>query len=377
MDRREFFRVAGGGSFALALAGVSTPEADAGQAAQNTARGKRVVPGSLANRLKLKWKFKTGGPVVSSPTVANGRVYVGSGDDYVYAIGLNNGSQIWAFKTKGAVEATAKVEQNTVLIGSSDGRLYGLNTVNGKPRWQYPTDDKILGGANTIPAPNGKGTWVIVGSYDNRIHCVNLATGKKVWAFETENYINGTPAISDGKIIFGGCDGMLYVVRLSDGKKIQAIEIGDYIAGSATVDGRLAYLGHYGNAVICADLIAGKVVWANRDYRFPYFSTPAVTQDRVVIGGRDKRVHCLNRANGKEVWNFRTRGKVDSSPMICDGKVVVGSEDGKLYMLGLNDSKEIWSYQIGAPIISSPNIVNGTVLVGADDGFVYAFGAAG
>jgi outer membrane protein assembly factor BamB len=75
-------------------------------------------------------------------------------------------------------------------------------------------------------------------------------------------------------------------------------------------------LGHYGNAVIRANVATGKIVWTYRERGFPYFSTPAVTPSRVVIGGRDKRVHGIERATGKGLWTFRTRGKVDSSPVI-------------------------------------------------------------
>ena len=84
-------------------------------------------------------------------------------------------------------------------------------------------------------------------------------------------------------------------------------------------------------------------------------------------------MHCLNRADGKEVWQFKTRGKVDSSPLVCGDKILVGSEDGRFYMVGLNDGKERWSYQIGAPVMSSPSVTKGYVFIGADDGFLYAF----
>jgi outer membrane protein assembly factor BamB len=224
---------------------------------------------------------------------------------------------------------------------------------------------------------------VVVGSYDNHVHCVDAATGKPVWKHETGNYVNGTPAISNGKVIVGGCDGMLYVLRLADGKPDPSIEVGEYIAGSAAVGERHAYLGHYGNAVVCADLGARKIAWTYQDRRrFPFFSSPAVTADRVVIGGRDRAVHCINRRDGKGVWTFRTRGKVDSSPVVCGDRVVVGSEDGRLYLLRLQDGRQLWSYQIGKPVMSSPAVVrapgrtDGMVIVGADDGYVYAFGAA-
>ena len=96
----------------------------------------------------------------------------------------------------------------------------------------------------------------------------------------------------------------------------------------------------------------------------------------VVVGCRDKRLHCLDRKSGKRLWAFRTRGSVDSSPVVADGKVVVGSNDGNLYIVSLADGKKLWSYEIGEPIIAAPALANGVVIIGAEDGRVYAFGPA-
>src|SRR5437016_4621134 len=53
--------------------------------------------GSLPSSLKPGWKFKTGGPVVSSAAVANGIVYIGSDDKNVYALSLADGTKVWAY----------------------------------------------------------------------------------------------------------------------------------------------------------------------------------------------------------------------------------------------------------------------------------------
>ncbi|MCX5637702.1 MAG: PQQ-like beta-propeller repeat protein, partial [Planctomycetota bacterium] len=184
----------------------------------------------------------------------------------------------------------------------------------------------------------------------------------------------GSPAVSDGKVVFGGCDARIHVVSSADGKMLTQIDTGSYIAGSAAlVEGRV-YVGNYDNVFICADIAAGAVVWKYTGETAPIFSSPAVDEDVVVFGCRDKRVHCVSRDNGKAVWTFQTSGEVDSSPAICGDKVVVGSGDGRLYMLRLSDGKQVWSYEVGQPIISSPAVAGGIVVVGSDDGFVYAFG---
>ena len=102
---------------------------------------------------------------------------------------------------------------------------------------------------------------------------------------------------------------------------------------------------------------------------------PGIGGDRVVFGGRDKKLHCLRRDDGSVLWTFPTRRKVDGSPVICGDKVVFGSGDGRLYLLRLSDGSELWRYDIGRPVFSSPAVVDSVVVVGASDGRVYAFGA--
>jgi outer membrane protein assembly factor BamB len=99
-----------------------------------------------------------------------------------------------------------------------------------------------------------------------------------------------------------------------------------------------------------------------------------------VFGGRDKILHCVSRKDGKSLWSFATKGKVDSSPVICGDKVIVGSDDGRLYLVALDsptpNGKELWKYEIGQPIGSSPAVAQGKVVIGCDDGNVYCFGSA-
>jgi hypothetical protein len=105
---------------------------------------------------------------------------------------------------------------------------------------------------------------------------VDAVSGEVVWKYETESYINGTPAVADGKVAFGGCDARVYVISAQDGKKLNEIDAGSYIAGSAAFDGVRVYLGHYGNEFICADTNTTEILW-RREGGDPFFSTPAVS----------------------------------------------------------------------------------------------------
>ncbi|MCX7887901.1 MAG: PQQ-like beta-propeller repeat protein [Verrucomicrobiae bacterium] len=145
------------------------------------------------------------------------------------------------------------------------------------------------------------------------------------------------------------------------------------MAGSVALAGGRAYLGHYGGEVICAGLARTNIVWRYKGGD-AFFSSPAVTEKFVLIGGRDKRLHCVDRDTGKLLWAFETRDEVDCSPVAAGDKVLFGSGDGRFYMCSVTDGKLLWSYDVGKPISSSPAVVGTVVVVGAEDGVVYAFG---
>ncbi len=322
------------------------------------------------------WSTNLGKPIKAGAAIAGGRVFVGDDAGVVHALELSTGKELWTFKTLGPIEATPLVLDGVVFLGSSDANLYALDAATGAQKWKYETGDKILGGANHAKNPNGEGTWLVIGSYDSNLHCIDAATGKSVWTHQTDNYINGTPALlPTGEVLFGGCDSYIHVLQLADGAELRQIESDAYIASSVAVADGIGYVGNYGNLVLAIDPKAGSVLWKYRDRNFPYFSSAAVTDDRVILGCRDKRLHCIDRATGKSVWTFQTRGEVESSPVVCGDAIVVGSGDGRLYCVTLADGKERWTFEVGAPVTASPAVSDGLIVVGAEDGNLFAIGA--
>lgn len=367
------------------LLGAANPLSSASDKPQNEwprHRGDPALNGiaqsELGNKLSLEWVFDTGDFLKSSVVVAHGLAYIGAESGTLHAIDLKSGKEKWSYKTDMAIEAPPLVEAGQVFAGSTDGFLYSLDALTGELRWKYETDGEIMGAPNQAVRPKSKDSVLVVGSYDNFVHCIDLVSGKLLWKFETQNYVNGVPTIYEGKnVVFGGCDAMLYVVSLEDGKSVRSVEVEAPIAASVAVADGVGYVGNMDRAVMAFDLETTDMVWSYQPKSFPYFSSPAVTDKSVLIGGRDKGLHCINRVSGKPTWRFSARGRIDSSPVVSGDKVVFGSMDGKLYLVSLDSGSEVVSYEIGEPISSTPAVVAGKVIVGCEDGKVYAFQTKG
>jgi outer membrane protein assembly factor BamB len=119
-----------------------------------------------------------------------------------------------------------------------------------------------------------------------------------------------------------------------------------------------------------------KIVWRYQhpERKFPFYASAAVARDRVVVGGRDKLVHCLDAATGKSLWTFATKARIDGSPAIAGGRVYAGSGDGTLYVIDLADGSRRGAFEAGAPISASPAIAGGRLVVGTQDGRIYCLG---
>ncbi|HYL27507.1 MAG TPA: PQQ-binding-like beta-propeller repeat protein, partial [Candidatus Nitrosotalea sp.] len=78
---------------------------------------------------------------LSSPAVAGGVVYAGSGDHNVYALDAATGRLRWKFATANVVHASPAVAGGTVFIGSWDRYLYALDARSGALKWKFATGD--------------------------------------------------------------------------------------------------------------------------------------------------------------------------------------------------------------------------------------------
>jgi eukaryotic-like serine/threonine-protein kinase len=154
------------------------------------------------------------------------------------------------------------------------------------------------------------------------------------------------------------------------------VESGAYTGASPVLDGTRAYFGTFNNEVLALDLKARRIAWryADRETRFPYYSSGALVNGRVILGGRDKIVRAIDTASGKEAWRFVTRARVDSSPVVAGGRVFIGSSDGKLYVLDAATGKKVSEFDAGAGLTASPAIAGGKVVIGSQDGTLYALG---
>jgi outer membrane protein assembly factor BamB len=328
--------------------------------------------------LILKWKFTTGSAVFSSPAVANGAVYVGSDDTYVYALNASTGAKLWSYATAGVVSSSPTVANGVVYVGGGylNDNVYALNADTGAKLWSYATGNQV----ESSPAvANGV---VYVGSDDTNVYALNASTGAKLWTYYTGcgEYcgVVSSPAVAKGMVYVGSYDNRVYALNAHTGAKLWSYPTDGYVFSSPAVENGVVYFGSDNGRVYALDARTGAKMWV-RGTGAHLWSSPAVAKGVVYVGSYDHNVYALNARTGAGLWSYATNGQVWSSPAVANGVVYVGSKNqtgGYSYVYALNAKTGalLWSYATGSWVASSPAVANGVLYVGSYDRNVYAFG---
>ena len=350
---------------------------------------------------KLRWKFDAHGPVNSSPAVIEGAVYVVSLDGNLYAVDAATGKRRWSFASEGERRSTKPgnlgafpptevvpdpwdfylsspaVAGGVVYFGSGDGHVYAVDAGTGVLKWKFKTGDVV----HSSPAVS-RGV-VYVGSWDSYFYALDAETGALRWKFKTGDDarihlmtgIPGSAAVAKGSVYFGCRDANFYALDAVTGAlKWTVPNDGSWvIASPAVADGVVYYTTSDSYRFQSVDADSGKIL-----YWLPTniygFSSPAIAGFHAYFGTFDGQLHDVDLKKRAYADAFATAGFKANGPRFL-------AADGKL-------KNDIWSgstvddaivaiharlFSMGS-ILSSPAVKNGIIYFGSVDGKLYALG---
>ena len=227
---------------------------------------------------RIKWQFHTRGQVFSSPVVAEGVLFVGSSDHFLYALDADSGALKWKFKTDGRITSSPAVSGGLVFFGSYDSNFYAVDAATGQLKWKFATAGERrfsathLHGAEPaaesmpdpfdlyLSSPAVADGSVYFGSGDNNIYALDAASGALKWKFKTGDVVHASPALSDGTLFVGSWDSYFYALDSATGKEKWRFKTGEDpnihnqvgIQSSAAVADGVVYFGCRDSKVLCS-----------------------------------------------------------------------------------------------------------------------------
>jgi eukaryotic-like serine/threonine-protein kinase len=270
-----------------------------------------------------RWRFRAGSRVYSSPAVARGVVYFGDQRGHIHAIDLATGKQKWRHETLGVtlksadfgfdrttVQSSPSVADGMVFIGARDGFLYALDAATGARRW---TMDHKVSWVNSTPAYSDG--LVYAGTSDGHfVQAVDAASGVERWRSPTELVVWASPAVDAERVYVGDGSGTMRAFDKSTGREVWKYRVGARILSSAAVhEGRL-YFGSDDGSVYAVNAAQGEPL-----RRALYFDS---TSTRIPMGANHETVRTYLMGRGYEVLGatalaqFMTERVRDRAPSV-------------------------------------------------------------
>lgn len=169
------------------------------------------------------FRAKTGGGVVTTPLVVDGKVIVGSRDFLIHAFNLADGSTAWRYSYWFSwVESTPVLRDGRIYIGASDySRVTAIDPATGRARWGTEVHGMNWGSPLVTDATVFTGTVSqnIAGTvieHRGGLIALDRRTGAVRWGWAAPKAADGafggyagSLALADGKVIAAGLDGQL------------------------------------------------------------------------------------------------------------------------------------------------------------------------
>lgn len=339
----------------------------------------------------LAWKYEAEGPIRTGAAVLDGVAYVGSYDEWLYAVDVKSGRRLWRFPANSPVTAAPSVFDGQVYFGTQAGELFCIRPPRrgqvpaGHMLWRYQAGAAISGS----PLVTGTGL-VFFGATDGKFHAVDRATGKLRWSQQTGGPIVAgaskalyqIPAGLDenvqatsraGAILCASTDGKLYAFAETTGELVWTLDTGAPMTAAAAIHRSTAYVGNYEGKLWAVNVGGGHVQWS-ATVPGAIVTTPAVSAGELCVVTRDGRVVVLSAEDGKERWRRALPSPLSASPTLVAGqKVYVTGRDGFVRALDLRDGSQVWEHFAGEPLTTGATIAESHMLVGGEKGGMYAY----
>ena len=370
----------------------------------------------LAGEMEASWHFATKSGFSSSPTIADGTLFIGNNAGQFYALDPRTGRVRWQYNGKnpfmsnplvygGVVIAgegnqvsyhdPAEPKSERLLIGTGESAIVGLDEKTGELRWRVPTTGTAMptgaivhgmfvhhDGAGYVRAidprrgrvyyersvrsvasmsammPLEDGSIVTTGTFPAAAIALKASRGTVLWKREFPFNASGMgdcPPASDGSKIY--CN---YFVPSNGGPRT---ELGQRVT----------------QHVFALNARTGSLVWdvvTESGPLSPYNEASIPLLDRAMLFEGNSSAYLMNAidcSTGKLRWRTHLLGTVKGGISAKNGTLYFGDSDGHLWALDEHTGRVIGVKDLGAQFnVGSPIIAGKTLIIGSRTGSIIA-----
>ncbi len=312
-----------------------------------------MLYGLRADDLERVWETRLGftGPFLSSPAVARGHVYVGSQRDGLLCLGTPGGQQR-EVRWEGYAGGPG-------CGGNLDGQPL---PEKGKLGWRFPQTDgsePVSGLKIAAPPACLNGVLYVPADGDRKgLLCVREAAsdkevrGEEIWFVAASNGVALSPAATAKEVFFvdgrkGDSGRNFHCLAVADGREKWKLPVADDAPGEFVLTDEGGLIADGSPSQLKAFDAAGKVTWVATCGNV--CGMPVASEAFVVVATDNPGSLCvLDRPTGRELWRLPLDAAPTAAPVVRKSTIYLGTPAGVAAMR-LADGVLIWEAKGGAP----------------------------
>jgi outer membrane protein assembly factor BamB len=286
--------------------------------------------------------------VISGGIAAEGdTIYVAAGYDEVVAVDAVKGEIKWRAPLNSPSRAAPSVSNGRVFVTTLNNTLYAFDTTNGEVLWEFAGMGRSTGLVGAA-SPALSGEFVVPAFSSGEIYALRANNGSIAWSDNLSNTlrlggltalsdIRGLPVIENNTAYAVSFGGKMAAIDMTTGARVWQRDIAS--AKTPWVVGNRVFLISTNGQIVSLDKKTGSVVWVSQLARFKdtadktgaiFWTGPILAGDRLFAFSSDGRVAEVHPEQGTLIREWSSRSDVRISPVIAGGTLYILGEDGTL-----------------------------------------------
>ncbi len=331
----------------LSLAWMYATEASPSNSTQPVVSGNTVVFATNTRVYALdtitgsqKWVYPSNqqlpGSIKGSLAVYQERLYFGATDGDMYQLSLADGRLLGVYPTQGPIVSSPVIADGRLYFGSGDNSLHCIDPISMEPFWLggFRTRDDV----STIPAVGGG--LVFFASRDTFVYAASAQTGKLFWSFRIPVPVLNLHLVVGSDTVYMAAGSQLYAMSARGGVQRWLLRFPAEIVAPPALADQTLYVA-LRNSKMYAITTQGKVKWEQpADTVYPARCEATVAGDSVVVAAEKGVISAFDTETGTLRWRYvvppavennKTRfNHVSAPPVWANGALYVIPDDGTL-----------------------------------------------
>ena len=307
-----------------------------------------IASGHTKWRKKLKGLSKRDKAAIGGGLAVDGdSLIVSSGFGYVAALDANTGAEKWKNVMNSPMTGAPSFKDGRIFVESNNNEIYALSLETGEIEW---SDQAISETARVLgsPSPAAVEDFVIAPYSSGEVIAYLASNGRRLWTdaissagrftpISEINDIGSRPVLAGGLVFASSQSGITIAIDGRSGQRVWSKQIGSTQAPAVTGE-QMFVIGTDGK-LACLNTTSGEAYWVIQMQQFEKekkkkkrisYSGPVVASDRVLVVSSTGHLLAFSPQTGEQVGDMKLGDRVYLEPIAVQDKLLVLTDDAKL-----------------------------------------------